>query len=353
MADFDIEQIKDANPIDEVIEEITGWQFERGFGEYVHCKEHDSLVVMPSRGKYHWNSRDWHGDVISFLEQYKGWTFVDAVEYLCKRAGLPEPDWGKSLEKIKQVRHLEDVLDVAQQVFVEWLWKDEAALRYARSRGWSDHTIRETNIGFSGRHQGRYEDMRETLRLHQYNPDHPACVAVTGFRGDVRGWAQHWEVSLPEKYKEAGYIPGMMGRPGLVYPHIRGGRIRYQTRRNLPGFDKGKDGKVRKSFNLLRALAGERQPYFNHVYTPNAEVCIIVEGPGDAVSLGQLGFPAVALIGVTTRDPVMQHLARALKRHKFLYLGLDNDPAGTKNTWKVAEFLGPLTRLVDWSVMGA
>jgi 5S rRNA maturation endonuclease (ribonuclease M5) len=146
-----------------------------------------------------------------------------------------------------------------------------------------------------------------------------------------------------------------MGRPGIIYAHQWAGRTIYFTRRNLPGYDTFEDaeGKTKeiKSYNVPKCLAGVRQPYFNHVYRADAEDCVIVEGPADAETFGVWGLAAVALCGVHAEDEGIQSLKARLKSHKKKYLLLDDDPTGRAKRERVAQAIGPLVRLVDWSDM--
>jgi len=76
-----------------------------------------------------------------------------------------------------------------------------------------------------------------------------------------------------------------MNTPGIIFPHIHNGAVQYFNRRNLPGFDVIRnDGEESewKSFNLPNELAGGRKElYFNHVYSPKANACVVVEGQMD------------------------------------------------------------------------
>ena len=55
--------------------------------------------------------------------------FKTAIEELCRRAKIPEPNWGKEDKATRlAARAREDVFSVACSVFVGWLWKDVDAL---------------------------------------------------------------------------------------------------------------------------------------------------------------------------------------------------------------------------------
>ena len=99
---MDLLDLKKRSPIDEVVQELTGWRL-TGRGNYKHpakgTKE-GGLVVNVRDQLFFWNSKDSKGDVIEFVQLHKGVDFKGAVEWLANRAGiLPEQVviWGRSL----------------------------------------------------------------------------------------------------------------------------------------------------------------------------------------------------------------------------------------------------------------
>jgi hypothetical protein len=76
---MDLDQIKDANPIQEVID---GDEPLRGRGRWLRGEGHDSLVVDVVRGSYYWNSRAEWGDVIEWVRKRRKLDFQGAVGWL-------------------------------------------------------------------------------------------------------------------------------------------------------------------------------------------------------------------------------------------------------------------------------
>jgi hypothetical protein len=311
------------------------------------------LIVNVNRQMYYWNGKAEWGDVISWTRARRGCDFKEAVEELCKRAGLPEPNWhGEDQAQRAAVRAREEALDVAQRVFVRWFWRSTEAQEYARGRGWTGDgqpadgegdadpgTMRLAMLGYSG--EGTADEraeMQRELAAAGVDLSSPAAVGILGMRGNVHEWAKAHGVQLNDDWLANGYIPGMVGRKRLVYPHVRGGRVRYLSGRGI---------EQKFHYNLPEALVGKRQVYFNQAYSNAAEEVVVVEGQADAISLGQWGIAAVALAGVAPDED----LAELLKHHRAVYVGLDADAAGAKNLWRVADPLGPLARLVRWDAL--
>jgi DNA primase len=351
-----VEQVKQANRIEDVIGETCALQNKRG--RYLRSSEHDSLVIDTRHQTYSWNSKhEIAGDVIEWVERRNGYDFKTAVEWLCRRGKLPDPKWTHEDHAIRlAVRAREEAFAVANTVMQRWLQEDGDALAYARGRGWTDETILEAGLGFSGRGTAAaVSDLRGELSLHGVDVEGADAVAILGWRGDVKGWAAAHQVQAQDNWVEWGFIPGLTGKTRLVYAHVVTGRVRTFSGRNILGAEINREGKEVKSFNLPVALCGERAVFFNHAYKMNAEECAVVEGQADAVTLGQWGIPAVALAGVGWQDHEV--LLRELrKRHGALYLALDADAAGGEaligkdRDWPLAKVLGPMCRVVKWEV---
>ena len=67
----------------------------------------------------------------------------------------------------------------------------------------------------------------------------------------------------------------------IVYIHIEQGRLTYLSGRSIEG---------KKHYNPPREIIGERQPYYNHLYSPQAEQVVIVEGQADAITFAEWGI---------------------------------------------------------------
>jgi len=350
-----IDEIKQRVAIEDLIEE-GDYGFQRRSGRYLKCKEHSSLVIDTHNQAYHWNSQDEHGDIFNWvMNRNPGWDFPRALEELAKRANvrLPERSSG-DLKTRLAARAKEDAFQVAARVFGKWLKADAEAWEYVKGRGWTDETISEAQIGFSGRATAaEIKEMGAEFAMHGVDPLSPAAVAVTGFKGDVAAWLERHEMEAQGDWIGWGMIPGMMNRKRLVYPHISQGRMRTMCGRNILGDDKNREGEEIKSWNVPVILGGPRSCYFNYEYGPRADEVVIVEGQADAITLGQWGVAAIATAGTSWKDH--ENLFRELKeRHKTIYLATDADEAGQKvisgkdGDFPLARVLGPMLRVVEW-----
>lgn len=347
----------------DLVREISETQGDFGMssprGRYAHGVKHDSLVVDVERGAYWWNSAGEAGDVFTWLEKHRGMEFNEAVRYLASKYQVPLPEeWGKreSTPAAAGARARMDLFEVAADWFAARIDLYLAARHYASGRGWNAETIQKGRVGFTG--TGKPEERKDLigdLQLHGHDPESPAAVAIVGFSGDVKGWAKKYSVEPQENWVQKGRIYGLLDFPRLIYPHVEARRVTYFSARNLEWSGAnlvGVTGK-HKTYNLPKALVGDRRVFYNQEYMRSAKSVVLVEGPADAITLGQWGLASVALMGVSTAD--LGGLFALLKeRHERIYLGLDGDEAGLQaligrnRDWPLGRELGPMTWLVSW-----
>jgi hypothetical protein len=336
-----IDEIKQANPIQDLID--AEFTLAKKNGRYLHALQHDSLVVDVAEQIYYWNSRSESGDVIEWVMKRRNIDFKSAVEFLARRAGLPDPEWGHGEVAARLAANARaDAWTVAKDVFAHWLWMDEDALAYARSRAWTDEIIKDHVLGYSGKKAQRAalrKQLRDKLVLAGNKEDDPAVVALIGYNGDVRKWAEKHNLSDQIKnhanWIEKGYIPGVVGSDMLVYPHLVYKKCVYFSLRGVT---------EKKHYNLPVILAEDRRLYFNAKWSSNESLYVIVEGQADAITLAQWGIPAIALCGVFAGDD----LKRSMRKETKIFVGLDNDQGGKKNIKNVCESLFPLARVIHW-----
>jgi hypothetical protein len=335
-----------------------------------HSNTHTpALIVFPDTQTWHCFSCHVGGTQIDWmLQKNKGWDVKEAIRELARIGQIPMGDVdGPELKQRLAVRAREDALTIAARLFAKWLQDDQEALAYARSRGWNDETIAASRLGFSGRATAaQAAEMRGEFDLNGIKHDSPEAVMILGYKGDVAKWAGAHGIE-PRSFKET-HIHGMMEKPGIVYAHKLNGRIAYLSRRQLPGHDMIKDfetGQERewKSFNGYASLAGEKVPFFNHMHLRDRSRIVIVEGQGDAITLGQWGIPALALCGSSWKnlDEYIQVLtakdSNGEPKYEAIYFATDADTPGEavvtgtgqdKDKFPLTTAFGPMLWVARW-----
>jgi hypothetical protein len=289
---IDLELIRSRNPIEDVVNEKFAL---KKSGTRYTSVEHDSLVVVPKTGFYFWNSRNESGDVFDFVGRYilssGAWNssdpnqFMEVVEYLAKRAGImleQNSDFRKPAAWAER--------ELVKRLNVQ-LHHTPAALSYViQKRGWTPETVKSARIGFMPQNK---KALLANLNL-----------------------SDQW-ISVIQRFP-----PGM-----IVYAHIHNGRLTYLSGRSIEG---------KKHYNPPREIIGERQPYYNHMYSSKSDQVVVVEGQADAITFGEWGIPALALGGMKMSDALLN----ALKEHKRVFVALDNTPDARTQSRIVAQSLG-------------
>jgi DNA primase len=280
----DLEQLRSRNPIEEVIAEK--FALKKSGSRFIGV-EHDSLVIIPNTGFYFWNSQGEHGDVFDFVGRHLlslgAWNnrdatqFMEVVRYLAQRAGITLEE---NLNFKKSSAWAERQL--AQRLH-DALLSTPAALAYVtEKRGWQSSTIKAARLGYMP------QDKRPLL-------------------ADLN-LSDNWRTVIQK------FPPNM-----IVYIHMEQGRLTYLSGRSIEG---------KKHYNPPRDIIGERQTYYNHLYSPQAEQVVIVEGQADAITFAEWGIAAVAIGGMQAAD----ELLKRLKAHPRLFVALDNtDDARAKS----------------------
>ena len=262
------QDIKSRLSFRDLLEELTGEQIKK----VTKCHNHDdhkaSMAVYDDGAYCFVCCRQFdHFDV---WMHHKRVNFLTALDDLALRAGVQTSRNNKQ-NLIKQ-RQKEDALEVVTSFYEMRLWSPQGikCLDYAKSRGWSEDTIRSARLGWAA------PDLLLSEQLKKLNIYAKGVIAQSGF-----DFCSHQD---GYKLSQDGF---------LVYPHIYGKRVQYMAARSItPGTKEH------------RNLPGKKLLYYNHAYSPQAKKCFIVEGQADAISLGELEYCAVAICGSSLSEVV-------------------------------------------------
>ena len=168
--DEDIAAVRERSPIDEVVGEYLQLRNAGGGSLKGLCPFHDektpSFNVTPSRGLYYCFSCAAGGDVIKFVQQIDGLSFVEAVERLAARAGVDlryEQGGYVPGQEQSQRRRLIDAHRAAADFYAERLGGSDAApaRAFLAERGFELADVRRFGVGYSPR---AWEDLTRYLR---------------------------------------------------------------------------------------------------------------------------------------------------------------------------------------------
>jgi DNA primase len=288
-----------------------------------HQEKTPSFNVNPHKQFYHCFGCGAHGDAITFIMEYEGLSFLEAVESLAGQLGMEVPRQKVSEQQQKQQQKARDHYDVMQMAakFYRHQLRDhpasEQAKEYLRQRGLSPDIAKRFVIGFA---PPGWDSLQ------------PGLVA------DARLSQQLVELGLLVEKEPGKYYDRFRNR--IIFP-IRDGRGRViafggrvLSDQDQPKYLNSPETPIFHKSHTLYGLYELRQSRQGYQYI------IVVEGYMDVVALAQFGVNnAVATLGTATTP---DHLHLLFKQVDEVVFCFDGDQAGLKAAWKALELAIPL-----------
>lgn len=287
-----------------------------------HNEKSPSFTVNDSKGFYHCFGCGAHGDVIRWMTDQRGLSFMDAINELAAEAGLevPAPD-PRAAKQAEQRDTLHDVMAAAQAWFVDRLASSqgERARAYLATRGFDAHTVARFGFGYA-------PDGRQALReaLKQF-PEHLLVEAGLRIAVDGKETYDRFRGRLMLPIEDArGRVIAFGGR---ILDAAKADAPKYLNSPDTPLFDKG-----RTLYNLHRAAPASRQ----------SGRMVVVEGYMDVIALAAAGFAdAVAPLGTALTE---QQIEMIWRMTEVPLLCFDGDPAGQRAAMRAVTRALPLLR---------
>ncbi|MCL2022327.1 MAG: DNA primase [Betaproteobacteria bacterium] len=278
-----------------------------------HSEKTPSFSVSPSKQFYYCFGCGAHGTAISFLMEYQGLGFVEAIRELASSIGVAVPDErhdGDSSQKRETLRDLLEVMARARDFYREALKKSEKAVNYLKERGLSGETAARFGIGYAP--EG-WNSLKAAFP-DSYDYQQLLTVGLVLESEEGRRYDRFRDRIIFPIINSKGETIGFGGRV------IGQGEPKYLNSPETPLFEKG-----RELFGLPQA----RQ-------TLRAENrAIVVEGYMDVVALAEHGVGnALATLGTATTREHAQKLLRQVDAVVFCF---DGDNAGRKAAWRALE----------------
>ncbi|ROT95193.1 DNA primase [Altererythrobacter sp. FM1] len=272
-----------------------------------HNEKSPSFTVSDQKGFYHCFGCGAHGDVIRWMTDQRGLSFMDAVKELAAEAGMevPAPD-PRAAQQAEQRATLNDVCEAAQQWFVANLTGERGtrARDYLASRGFNSRTLERFGFGYA-------PVDRQAMKAALSHFEEPLLIEA-GLRIAVDDKEPY------DRFRDRLMLPIQDARGRVIG---FGGRIldsdtkapKYLNSPDTPLFDKG-----RTLYNLHRAGPASRQT--NRV--------IVVEGYMDVIALSAAGIEdAVAPMGTALTERQLGLLWRMVDTPILCF---DGDSAGQR-----------------------
>jgi DNA primase len=285
-----------------------------------HNEKSPSFTVSPSKQFYHCFGCGAHGTAISFLMEYAGLGFIDAVKDLAQQMGLEVPDDGAvtlDAPARESQRSLLEVMKVAMHFYRGQLKASPRAIDYLKKRGLSGEIAARFGIGYA-------PDGWQALQAAFPKYDEPALGEAGMVISNEAGRRY-------DRFRDRIMFPILDTKGNVI---AFGGRIldagepKYLNSPETPLFEKG-----RELYGLPQARVAIRE----------TGTVIVVEGYMDVVALAQFGVGnAVATLGTATTPT---HVQKLLRQADHLVFCFDGDKAGRKAARRALE--ASLPQLAD------
>src|SRR6188768_2767758 len=287
-----------------------------------HNEKSPSFTVSDQKGFYHCFGCGAHGDVIRWMTDQRGLSFMDAVKELAAEAGMEVPRLDpREAQRAEQQAGLHDVMAAAQDWFRASLDTPDGARarEYLKSRRSDAHTLERFGFGYA-------PDSRNALKAALKQFDEPMLVEA-GLRIQVedRDPYDRFRDRLTMPIHDArGRVIGFAGR---ILDADKKDAPKYLNSPDTPLFDKG-----RTLFSLHRAGPASRK----------TGRIVVVEGQMDVIALAAAGIEeAVAPMGTALTERQIELLWRLSEKPMLCF---DGDAAGRRAAMRAAVRALPMLR---------
>lgn len=316
------------NRID-IIDVIEGYVPLRkaGRNHQARCPFHDektpSFTVSQEKQFYHCFGCGANGTAISFLMDYAGMEFVQAIEELASRAGMEVPrEGGGSSPKENESTELYELMEIIVRHYCKQLREHPEAHRavdYLKGRGISGQLAADYELGFA---PSGWDGLINTLGGSDTALLRLARTGMIIKRDSGGGYYDRFRdrIIFPIR-DQRGRAIGVGGRV------LGEGTPKYLNSPETAIFHKG-----RELYGLYQAKRKLK----------DLERVFVVEGYMDVLALAQYGIQNVVATLGTAVTP--EHLDRLFKVCPQLVFCFDGDTAGQKAAWRALEISLPLIR---------
>ena len=291
-----------------------------------HSEKSPSFSVSPTKQFYHCFGCGAHGSAISFLMEYSGLGYVDAIEDLARSAGLDVPREERTANDVaraQQAMALSEVMSSAADWYRQQLKGNTRAVEYLKGRGLTGEIAKRYALGYA---PDGWQGLEAVFG--SYTNDEVAKTLVEGGLLIQGEQSEGVPVKRYDRFRDRIMFPirnpkgQTIGFGGRILDQ---GEPKYLNSPETPLFSKG---------NTLYGLFEARQAIRAQEYV------LVCEGYMDVVALAQLGFPnAVATLGTAC---TANHVRMLLRQTDKVVFSFDGDSAGQRAAQRALEACLPL-----------
>lgn len=316
MIPFDtVEKILDAARIEDVVGDFVTLK-KRGANYTACCPFHNektpSFSVSPAKGIYKCFGCGKSGTAVGFVMEHESLSYVEALKYLAKKYHIEIVEKEESAEEIAKKQRNESLLLVSEyagKFFRDSLQTQEGqavGYQYFRSRGLEDDTIQKFGLGWAPTGRSTLSD----------------AARAAGYKEEFL-----LETGLSIKYDDGRLVDRFYDR--VVFPiHSVSGRVigfGCRTLRTDKSVAKYMNSPTSEIYDKTHSLYGI---YFAKSEISRSDMCILVEGYLDVISMHQLGIRNVVASSGTSLTIGQIRLIRKFTNNVTIIY--DGDSAGIK-----------------------
>lgn len=278
-----------------------------------HGEKTPSFNLYPETSSFYCFGCGAGGDVITFIKRIENLEYMDAVRFLADRAGMRMPEQQRENDQTSRLRlRILEANREAARIYHQALYRPEGevGLRYFRSRGYTDATIRHFGLGFA---PAGWDYLRNALRAKGFKDEElvAAFLLAHGRNGGTY-----------DVFRNRAMIPIIDIRGNVVG---FGGRV----------LDDSKPKYINTESTL--AFSKSRNLFALNFAKNTGRELNLCEGYMDVIAMHQAGFTnTVAALGTSFPEEQMQLIARYADRINLIF---DADGAGQKATRRAIENL--------------
>jgi len=275
-----------------------------------HGEKSASFSVSPTKQFYHCFGCGAHGSAISFLMEYSGLGFIDAVKELAGNVGMtvPDDDFSSNRDRAHE-QSLTEVMAQAARFYKEQLKRSPVAVDYLKGRGLTGEIAARYGLGYAP--EG-WQSLQAAFA--DYNAAQLLECGLVLENEQARRYDRFRDRIMFPIQDQRGNVIGFGGRV------LGKGEPKYLNSPETPIFEKG-----RELYGLVQARQAVR----------DQECVLVVEGYMDVVGLAQFGVGnAVATLGTAATPHHIQKLLRLTDRVVFCF---DGDAAGRRAAGRALE----------------
>lgn len=288
-----------------------------------HNEKSPSFTVSPTKQFYHCFGCGAHGTAISFLVEYNGLSFIEAVNDLARTIGMIVPQERPSEHAQVRAREMPGMVEVMQQAMQYYraeLKTSDRAIAYLKGRGLTGEIAAKFQMGYA---PAGWQNLQSVFGGQAYDNEVLETVGLVVSNEQGRRYDRFRDRIMFPIHDQKGVVIGFGGR--IINPEDT---PKYYNSPETPLFQKGHE-----LYGLFQAKRAIRE----------AGRVLVVEGYMDVVALAQYGIAyAVAALGTATTP---FHITK-LKRHAdVIVFCFDGDAAGQRAAWRAA--MNALPALTD------